>query len=58
MRGCDHCVFFHELATERSGGECRRYPPVILSTINDYNGDFPIVQSTMWCGEFKEMSVV
>lgn len=50
---CEDCKYFFPTNNGKTG-QCRRYPPTLNS---DEFGEFPIVYSIVWCGEFKEIPV-
>jgi hypothetical protein len=56
---CGNCVFWANNEEEESIGECRRYPPQVI-TLADEDGTmtpvsvFPASESDEWCGEHQE----
>lgn len=55
---CKNCYFY--LQVDEQKGECRRYPPQIVPPTSytppgDWEsiGNWPVVYTYMWCGEFK-----
>jgi len=50
---CYHCRYWLGFGPRERGpkGQCRRFPPVVTSRAPD--GDFPITQTTDWCGEWQ-----
>jgi hypothetical protein len=56
---CGNCVFWDKEEDEDSIGECRRYPPQVI-TLADEDGTmtpvsiFPASEADHWCGEHQE----
>jgi hypothetical protein len=50
---CGACVFFS--SPGKTWGSCRRNPPVVVTGIHAVESQWPEVQVTEWCGEFKVM---
>lgn len=50
---CDACRFFVKTMGSMEG-QCRRYPPVPLSSMHSY---FSEVSQSHWCGEFQARDV-
>jgi hypothetical protein len=56
---CGNCVFWANDEEEESIGECRRYPPQVI-TLADEDGTmtpvsvFPASEVDQWCGEHQE----
>ncbi len=46
---CEGCRWFVALTPTK--GECRRYPPVLLSLTQ---AKFPEVENGKWCGEWQQ----
>lgn len=60
-RICANCAHYVNLSAAKASGECRRYPPQVVtfdpgedSETLIIKGDiFPRVSSTTWCGEHR-----
>ena len=63
FKRCDKCVYY-VLPSSEPMGECRRYPPQIITLKGQGEGladmsrvlTFPEVQGDSWCGEFQPAS--
>jgi len=44
---CGRCLYY------RDSGECHRYPPTVPSSFPGAPPQFPTVEITEWCGEYK-----
>ena len=49
---CKNCRYFNDASPSIEFGNCQRYPPVLENGLQ-LRYDFPIVQTEMWCGEWK-----
>lgn len=57
---CANCRFYRNLSAARAFGECRRYPPSVI-TYDAEDGEnliikgdvYPRVSATTWCGEHR-----
>lgn len=48
---CDQCMYFLQELDERYG-ECRRYAPRTVLTIDQTETWWPVVKDEDWCGEY------
>lgn len=59
-RRCSSCAWFANLSAAKAFGECRRYPPKVV-TFEDEDGEnlvikgdiFPRTSASSWCGEHR-----
>lgn len=59
-RLCGNCSHFANTSAAKAFGECRRFPPKVV-TYEDEDGEslvikgdiFPRVSATSWCGEHR-----
>ena len=52
---CEKCKFWKSSSDYIGKGDCRRYPPTVLSK-NSYGAPlvaFPATEKNGWCGEFQ-----
>lgn len=59
-RACANCGYYRNLSASATFGECRRYPPGVV-TYDAEDGEnliikgdiFPRVSASTWCGEHR-----
>jgi len=52
MESCETCRFSRMKLSALAMMNCMRYPPLINPNFVAV-GDYPIVKTDMWCGEYK-----
>ena len=60
---CGLCLYFLRTGTVSNRGQCRRYPPAVLSAVTALGrgalaSAFPAVSDEDFCGEFEAVSDV
>ena len=53
MYRCDTCKYYYKVETAELG-ECHRHPPSIQVLSEDGYGVFPKVNTSDFCGDYKE----
>lgn len=60
---CGLCIYFLRTGTVSNRGQCRRYPPAVLSAVTAIGrgalaSAFPAVRDEDYCGEFEAVADV
>lgn len=52
---CEQCFYWDMFPEKPTHGKCRFLPPRVLNTEFGTYTEWPIVESSDWCGEFYAM---
>ena len=53
LKACGTCKFFRLIDKGAGEGKCRRFPPCLMPTSGGGPNEFPVTDTSDWCGEWE-----